>query len=316
MLTFAKGGEPVRSAVRLAEVVREAAEFALHGTAVRCEFDLAADLWPADADKGQIGQVVQNLVMNAVHAMPTGGVIRVELRNEPLLANTRPPLPAGNYVRLQVADSGHGIAPEQLARIFEPFFTTKEQGTGLGLATVYSVIRKHQGHVTVESTVGRGTTFVVWVPAAGEEPAVVANSVSPFEPLRGRALFMDDEEPIRRMTQTLLERLGLEVTLATDGDEAVREFAMARVSGRPFDVVIMDLTVPGGMGGAEAMSEMLKIDPGARGIVSSGYSNSPVMADYRAHGFRGMVPKPYRLAEFARTLREVISDGVGGGRVG
>ena len=309
LLTFAKGGEPVRAAVRLADVVREAAEFALHGTAVRCEFELAPDLRPADADKGQIGQVVQNLVLNAVQAMPTGGIIRVELRNESLLAGARPPLPAGDYVRLQVADGGHGMTPAQLARIFEPFYTTKEHGTGLGLATVYSVIKKHQGHVAVESEVGRGTTFLVWLPTAAAEPPVAVNSGSPFEPLRGRALFMDDEEPIRRMTRTLLERLGLEVTLVPDGGEAVREYAIARLSGRPFDVVIMDLTVPGGMGGGEAMDEILKIDPAARGIVSSGYSNSPVMADHRAHGFRGMVPKPYRMADFARTLREVMSGG-------
>jgi CheY-like chemotaxis protein len=308
LLTFARGGEPVRTAVLMPDVVREAAEFALHGAAVRCEFDLAADVWPADADRGQIGQVVQNLVINAVHAMPAGGVVRIGLCNETLAAGVMPPLPAGDYLRLDVADNGNGIAPEHLARIFEPFFTTKEHGSGLGLATVFSVVRKHRGHVTVESSVGRGTTFRVWLPAAKAEPAEKPALASPLEPLHGRVLFMDDEEPIRRMTLTLLERLGLETTVTADGHEAVQQFALARAGGQAFDVVIMDLTVPGAMGGAEAMREILKLDPNARGIVSSGYSSDPVMANYRAHGFRAMVPKPYRIADFARTLREVLAE--------
>ncbi len=306
LLTFARGGEPVRTAVSLPDIVREAAEFALHGATVRCEFDLAANVRPADADRGQIGQVVQNLVINAVHAMPAGGVIRIGLCNETLAAGAVPPLAAGDYLRLDVADNGQGIAPEHLVRIFEPFFTTKEHGSGLGLATVFSVVRKHRGHVTVESTLGRGTTFRVWLPAAQVEPTEKPVSASPFEPMQGRVLFMDDEEPIRLMTRTLLERLGLETIVTADGREAVEQFALARAGGRPFDIVIMDLTVPGAMGGAEAMREILKADPNARGIVSSGYSSDPVMANFRAHGFRAMVPKPYRIADFARTLRELL----------
>jgi PAS domain S-box-containing protein len=305
LLTFAKGGEPVRAAVSLAEVVKEAAEFGLHGAAARCEFDFAPDLKPADVDKGQIGQVVQNLVINAVQAMPGGGVIRVNLRNDRLSAGVTP-LPAGDYVRLEIADSGRGIPAEYLTRIFEPFFTTKEYGTGLGLATVYSVVRKHSGHVTVESIMGKGTTFRVWLPPARAVPTNGVSAHGNVDRINGRVLFMDDEAPIRTMTKALLERLGLEATMACDGGEAVREYAVAHASGRPFHAVIMDLTVPGAMGGAEAMREILKIDPEARGIVSSGYSSDPVMANFRAHGFRGMVPKPYRITDFARTLREVI----------
>ena len=309
LLTFARGGDPVRTAVLLPDVVREAAEFALHGTPVRCEFDMAEDVRPADADKGQIGQVVQNLVLNAVQAMPAGGVIRLSLRNDSLAAGAVPPLPAGDYVKLSVADAGKGIAPEHLAHIFEPFFTTKEHGTGLGLATVFSVVQKHRGHVVVESSPERGgTTFHLWLPVAHVEPAVVVGSASPFDKLHGRVLFMDDEEPIRLMTGSLLERLGLEATLTSDGGEAVKEYVLARLKGQPFDLVIMDLTVPGGMGGAAAMQEILKIDPRACGIVSSGYSSDPVMANYRAHGFRASVPKPYRMADFTRTLREVLAE--------
>jgi PAS domain S-box-containing protein len=305
LLTFAKGGEPVRAAVSLAEVVKEAAEFGLHGAAARCEFEFAPDLKPADVDKGQIGQVVQNLVINAVQAMPGGGVIKINLRNDRVSAGVTP-LPAGEYVHLEISDSGRGIPQEYLGRIFEPFFTTKEYGTGLGLATVYSVIRKHSGHVTVESAVGQGTKFRIWLPPARATPVGAPSPNGRIERLAGRVLFMDDEAPIRAMTKELLERLGLEPTMACDGTEAVREYAVAHASGRPFHAVVMDLTVPGAMGGAEAMREILKIDPEARGIVSSGYSSDPVMANFRAHGFRGMVPKPYRVNEFARTLRDVI----------
>ncbi len=306
LLTFARGGEPVRSAISLGELVREAAEFALHGANVRCEFDLAPDAQPADADKGQIGQVVQNLVINATQAMPDGGTIRLSLCNEQLSAGAVPPLAAGDYVRLVIADAGCGIAPENLPRVFEPFFTTKEHGTGLGLATVYSIVQKHQGHITVDSEPGRGTAFRIWLPAARTAPVEPPATATPFGPLRGRVLFMDDEEPIRAMTRSLLERLGLEVALAHDGEEAVRQFAAARATGQPFDVVIVDLTVPGGKGGAMAMTDILQIDPAARGIVSSGYSSDPIMADFAAHGFRGSVPKPYKVADFARTLREVL----------
>lgn len=308
LLTFAKGGEPVRAAVRLTDVVRDAAEFALHGAAVRCEFDLETDVRAADADKGQIGQVVQNLVLNAVQAMPGGGVIRLGLRNDRIEDGAVAALVAGDYIKLSITDTGKGIAPEQLGRIFEPFFTTKEHGTGLGLATVYSVVQKHRGHVTVESELGRGTTFHLWLPAARAEPLAPVISVTSLEPLKGRVLLMDDEEPIRVMTGRLLTRLGLEATVTSDGGEAVKQFALAQISGQPFDVVIMDLTVPGAMGGAAAMREILKIDPGARGIVSSGYSSDPVMANYREHGFRGSVPKPYRVGDFAQTLREVMAE--------
>ena len=309
LLTFAKGGEPIRTAVSLAEVVREAAEFALHGSSVRCDFALADDLRPADVDKGQIGQVVQNLVLNAIQAMPGGGAIRVSLRNERLRAKAIHNLPPGDYLRLELSDSGAGISPEHLPRIFEPFFTTKESGTGLGLATVYSIIQKHNGHVSVDSARGSGTTFRIWLPAARAPAPATTKSASPFNALTGRVLFMDDEEPIRVMTKALLERLGLQTTVTKDGGAAVREFQLAREGGRPFDLVIMDLTVPGAMGGADAMKEILKIDPKARGVVSSGYSSDPVMANYRAHGFSGMVPKPYRIADFARTIRDVMGAG-------
>jgi PAS domain S-box-containing protein len=307
LLTFAKGGDPVRTAVRLPEVVREAAEFALHGSPVRAEFDLGEDLWAAEVDRSQISQVVQNLVINALQAMRDGGIVRLAVHNAELEEGQQPPLPAGRYLELAITDTGSGISADHLARIFEPYFTTKQQGSGLGLATVYSITRKHQGHVAVESELGRGTTFRLWLPAARHAPPAPAEGRSALEPLAGRVLFMDDEDPIRAMAEVLLGRLGLKVKTVPDGAALLREFTTARAAGLPYDVVIMDLTVPGAMGGREAMSELLKLDPAVRAIVSSGYSGDPVLANYRAHGFCGIVPKPYRLADLAAAVRNALA---------
>ncbi len=312
LLTFAKGGEPVLDAVNLAEVVRDAAQFALHGSNVRAEFTLPDDLWTAQADKGQIGQVVQNLVLNAAQAMPAGGNVRLTLANETIAARPGHPLAEGGYLRLEITDHGPGIAPANLARIFEPYFTTKPAGSGLGLATVYSIVRRHHGHIEVESPPGRGATFRCWLPVApAVRPAERPESNAPFPSPAGspgRLLFMDDEEPIRRMALALLAHLGFAVAVAADGTEAVRLYAEARARGEPFDLVIMDLTVPGGMGGKEAMAELQALDPGVKVIVSSGYSSDPVMANHRAHGFCGMVPKPYKFSDLAKTVRAVLDE--------
>ena len=307
LLTFAKGGDPVRTAVVLPEIVREAAKFALHGSTVRGEFEIADNLWAAAVDGGQIGQVVQNLVINAMQAMKGGGSLRITLRNEELAADTVAPLAAGRYLRLSLADTGTGIRPEHLARIFEPYFTTKEAGSGLGLATVYSIIRKHQGHISVESELGKGTTFHMWLPAAKNAPTATEASRSPFTTMQGRVLFMDDEEPIRQMINVLLGRLGFTVKTVADGAELVREYAAARGTSEPYDLVMMDLTVPGAMGGREAMQELRKLDPGVRAIVSSGYSGDPVMANFREHGFCGIVPKPFRVNDLAKVLSAALA---------
>jgi PAS domain S-box-containing protein len=309
LLTFAKGGDPVRTAVALPDIVREAAEFTLHGSKVRCIFDIAADLWPADVDKGQIGQVVQNIVINAVQAMPEGGALHIALRNAAVAAGDLPALAAGRYLKLSLADTGTGIRSEHLARIFDPYFTTKQQGSGLGLATVYSVVRKHQGHIEVESELGRGTTFRIWLPAAQRLPAVAAPTRPRLSRRTGRILFMDDEEPICRLATALLERMGYEANVVGDGSEVVREYGAARTAGRPYDAVILDLTVPGGMGGLEAMEALRKLDPEVRAIVSSGYSSDPVLANYRAHGFLGMVAKPYKITDLAKTIQTVLANG-------
>src|SRR5208283_3863704 len=226
--------------------IREVAEFALHGSRVKCEFDLPPGLWPADADQGQLGQVVQNLVINAVQAMPEGGSIRIKATNETVGLDPKRPVRPGDYVHISVADSGTGVRPEHLGRIFDPYFTTKQHGSGLGLTTVYSIIHKHQGHIRVESELGHGTTFHFWLPASREEELEpVETPGEAVAPMKGRVLFMDDEESIVAMASLLLRRLGFEVEVARDGAEAVRKFSEAHAAGRSFDLVVMDLTVPG-----------------------------------------------------------------------
>jgi PAS domain S-box-containing protein len=310
LLTFAKGGDPVRSAVQLAEVVRETAEFCLHGAKAKCQFEFEPDLWAADVDKGQIGQVVQNLVLNASQAMPQGGMIWVSLANDSA-APLRTGL-TGPTVRLSVADTGAGIRPEHVGRIFDPYFTTKREGSGLGLATVYAIVKKHGGYIEVESELGRGTRFHIWLPAT-KSAAASTLTHTPFggaASMNGRVLLMDDEEGIRTMAAQLLRRIGFSVAAVADGEAAVNAYREALGEGRRFDLVIMDLTVPGGMGGLECMRELMQFDPQVRAIVSSGYSSDPVMSDHRSYGFAGMIPKPYRITDFAKVIRQVL-EGLG-----
>ncbi len=308
LLTFSKGGSPIRTAVVLPDVVREVAQFAVSGANARCHFDFAADLWPAEVDKGQIGQVVQNIVINATQAMPNGGRIDVRLSNETVGAEHGQMLAAGRYLKLTIGDHGAGVKAEDLRRIFDPYFTTKKHGLGLGLATVYSIIKKHLGHITVESEIGSGTTFHIWLPAANTVPAVASIEVRPpvGSPGQARVLFMDDEEEIRRLGSTMLRHFGHETTAVSDGAEAVHAYQQALQAGSPYDVVILDLTVPGGVGGRQAMEQLLQIDPKVRAIVSSGYSNDQVLSNYRAHGFRGMVSKPYQISDFAHAITAVL----------
>ncbi|MFT3830127.1 MAG: ATP-binding protein [Opitutaceae bacterium] len=309
LLTFARGGDPHRTAVSLPEVVREAAELVVRGTQVSCDFDFACGVWPAEADRGQIGQVVHNLVLNAIQAMPTGGAIRLSLENVEIGAETVLPIAPGRYLKLAVADTGPGMSADVRARIFDPYFTTKKAGSGLGLATVHSIVRKHKGFIDVVSTEGRGTTFHVWLPASASMvvTAQAAPVSLPVVVAGKRVLVMDDEPEIRRLVTTLLHRMGLDVVAVGDGAEAVEAFRAARAAENPFDLVITDLTVPGGMGGKDAMQMLLSLDPAVRAIVSSGYSNDPVLADYRAFGFRGMVRKPYEIEELATCVARVLS---------
>jgi PAS domain S-box-containing protein len=302
LLTFSRGGDPVKKVVNVGRLLREAAGFAIHGSVVTCEFYLADDLWTVEADEGQLSQVIHNLVINAIQAMPKGGTISVAARN----AESRSE--GHKFVKISVADTGTGIPDDLLPKIFDPYFTTKQQGSGLGLASCFSIIRKHDGKIRVESTLGKGTTFHISLPAA--EQADTADPAASPEVNRGkgRVLVMDDEEMVREITKSMLEECGYLVECAKNGSEAVELYVRRLREGTPFAVVIMDLTIPGEVGGREAITSLLQIDPKAKAIVSSGYATDPVMANYREYGFSGVLSKPYRVEEMSEVLQEVLKD--------
>jgi len=304
LLTFSKGGAPVREAASIREVIEESTAFAMHGSNVRCELDLPADLWVVEIDSGQISQVIQNLLLNANQAMSEGGTLRISGRN---LEQAPPSLPRGRYIEIAVADEGTGIAQEHLDRIFDPYFTTTPHGSGLGLTTSYSIVKRHDGLLTVESKLGEGTTFRIFLPASAEaRPRRATREVEVVGGGGARVLVMDDEDAVRKIIGAQLQSLGYVVTPAADGEEAIRLYTEAASDGNRFDAVILDLTVPGGLGGRETIRRLRDLDPGVRGIVVSGYSNDPVMADHEAYGFRGRVSKPFGAAELGTVLREVL----------
>jgi signal transduction histidine kinase/ActR/RegA family two-component response regulator len=315
LLTFSKGGAPVLRPENIAGIVEESSSFLLKGTRVRAEFSFPPDLWPVDIDAGQISQVVQNLTLNSVQAMPRGGVLRISAENLELGEDGGSGmfLNPGRYVRLIFSDEGVGISPDNLRRIFDPYFTTKESGSGLGLATTYSIIRKHNGHIGVKSAPDKGTRFSIYLPASTGKPEQVAKAASvDLQVGNLRVLVMDDEELIRETFGAMLQLLGFRVTTVRDGDEALQEFQRARLDDDPFGLVIMDLTVAGGRGGAETIGALLEQDSDLRVIVASGYSEDPVMADFRSYGFVGRLSKPFRLDDLKEVLAEVLEAGKNG----
>jgi signal transduction histidine kinase/ActR/RegA family two-component response regulator len=306
LLTFSRGGEPVRKASNIAGIVRDSCEFALRGSSVRCEFSIPEEVWTVNADEGQISQVISNLVINAHQAMPQGGVIDVTVDHSEVGPEHGLPIPAGDYVRISIEDHGCGIPEGHLSKIFDPYFTTKEKGSGLGLATSYSIIKKHDGLITVVSTLGRGTTFDVYLPRSNDE---VYGTDSPKMKLvtgKAKILLMDDEQTIVQLTQEMLSMLGHHVDVANEGTQAVELYHRALETSHPYDLLIVDLTVPGGMGGKEVIEILGKSDPKIKAIVSSGYSNDPIMANYKQHGFTGVVSKPYTVQELCKAINQAL----------
>ncbi len=302
LLTFAKGGSPVKQPEHLGPLVEESTAFATSGSNVRPEISVARDLWAIDADRGQISQVLHNLVINAVQAMPEGGVVAVRADNVSVGAELGVPLPPGPYVRITVRDWGTGISPEHKTKLFVPYFTTKRGGSGLGLATSYNIVRKHAGLITIDSELGMGSTFTVYLPAAPGVQATARTEDALLVHGAGRVLVVDDEEAVRQSTSDMLRYLGYEPEVASDGKAAVKLYEQARREQRPFVAVVMDLTIPGGMGGRDAIEKIRALDPDVRAIVSSGYSNDPVMSDFRRFGFRGVIRKPYGIRELGQAL--------------
>ena len=308
LLTFSKGGKPIKKNISLGPVIENSVRFALSGSSADSRITLAEDLWVVDADEGQIGQVVQNIVLNADQAMPLGGTIVIIAKNVLSSDKGLPQLQGkGRYVEISVQDSGIGISEKYLEKIFDPYFTTKEKGSGLGLATSYSIIRNHGGLIDVKSGVGNGTTFYIYLPAVELEAETMTVPTVSFVGRRGKILIMDDEELIRNIAGTQVKVLGNEVEVAENGETAIAKYTSAMETGKPFDIVILDLTVRGGMGGRETIERLLAIDPGVRAIVSSGYSDNDVVADYQKYGFRASLSKPYRLVDLRDTLNALLS---------
>ncbi len=308
LLTFARRDSPVKKLLSAKKLIDDSAGFAIRGSKSRCEFKVAPDLWTIEADEGQLGQVINNLVMNADLSMPEGGTVTVSGENVALTADNPLLLKPGEYIKISVADQGAGIPEDNLKKIFDPYFTTKDRGIGLGLATCYSIMKQHDGDITVESTPGEGATFSLYLPASSAQTAPDSPDTG-REPLHGtgRILVMDDEDIVRDVLHRSLTHLGYVVVSAHNGNEAITLYEQAFKSAQPFDAVIMDLTIPGGMGGREAVIKLREIDPAVRAIVSSGYSDDPIMAHFKDYGFSGVVSKPYTLKALSETVHSVIS---------
>ena len=308
LLTFAKGGAPVKKVASVGHLIEDTVTFSLRGGNIRSVISVPIDLWPVEIDPGQISQVISNLTINAEQAMPSGGNLRVNCSNvseaDPIPAQLSP----GKFVKIDIQDEGVGIPEEFIKKIFDPYFTTKPKGSGLGLATAYSIITKHGGALLVESEVNRGTTFSIYIPA--NDRAIIDATAYPKTLVsgHGRVLILDDEDEIRALVSNALTPLGYEVAEAADGAEAVQLYQEALIEGRCFDLVISDLTIPGGMGGQEAIRQLLEIDPDVKAIVSSGYANDTILSSYKEFGFLACLTKPYELTDLSQVIHEVLGE--------
>ena len=314
LLTFARGGAPIKKTTSIGKLIQDTVGFSLRGSHSRSSFNFGTDLWPAEIDPGQISQVIANLAVNADQAMPNGGTLHVSCENFRYDSTTTPQvpdLPPGDYICLKVRDEGVGIPEQYLKRIFDPYFTTKAKGNGLGLATSYSIVKNHNGLITVDSQVHSGSTFNVYLPAAlnTEELPVAEQPTNFTEELTGsgRVLVVDDEEAIRALVEFTLTRLGYEVSGAATALDGVNMYREKLENGQRFDAVILDLTLPGGMGGKEALKHLIEIDPTVNAIVSSGYATDATMSRYQDFGFRGVIAKPYEAADLGKVVHEVIA---------
>jgi len=309
LLTFARGGVPIKKTISMGSLILDTSRLVLSGSSTKCNFALADDLWDVDGDEGQIWQVLQNLLVNASDAMPRGGTVTISAEN--YVADLASDLPArnGTYVKVTVADNGSGIEEDVLSRVFDPYFSTKEKsgerGRGLGLSVCHSIIKKHDGHIFLDSQPGRGTTVSFYLPASRRkaDPTTHASQErTPASAKRRRVLLLEDEDVVRDVTVKMIKHLGHDCESSLDGEMAIERYLQARAAGMPFDLVILDLTIRGGMGGEEAMRRLLTIDPSVKAIVASGYADSEVIANCRRYGFRSAIVKPYDL----ESLRNVI----------
>ncbi|HDI82283.1 MAG TPA: PAS domain S-box protein [candidate division WOR-3 bacterium] len=308
LMNFTRSGTPVKEATSIEKIIKESAEFSLRGSKSRCEFHFQKDLPIVRIDPVQISQVIQNLVINASQAMPEGGVVRIYVVVVDVNENYPLPLMPGKYIKISIVDNGKGIPEEHLGKIFDPFFTTKEKGSGLGLSVCYRIVKNHNGHIEVESEEGKGTAVHVYLPLEEGKPTESRKEGDSPRMVRGKVLVMDDEELVRDLVKRGLEKNGISVDVASDGEEAVQNYRKALESGSPYNAVLLDLTVPGGMGGVEAARMILKIHPEANLIVSSGYSDDIVLSEYTKYGFKACLPKPYTIQKLIKTVEGFLSD--------
>ena len=304
LLTFSSGGAPIKKTMFISKLLRESVLFALSGSNVQCEFSISNNLWAVEIDEGQINQAINNLIINAIQSMPEGGRIKLTAENVTVSEGEK----KGRYVKISIVDQGIGIPKEHLPKIFEPYFTTKQKGSGLGLAIVYSIIKKHDGYIEVETELGVGTTFKVYLPASLKNVFMRKGLKEKIQTGKGKILVMDDEELVRKVIGEMLVFLGYEVEFAKEGIEAIELYKKAKAQGQPFDAIIMDLTIPKGMGGKETINKLLEIDPTVKAIVSSGYSTDPVMTEFTKYGFKGFIIKPFKIKELGEVLYRVIME--------
>ena len=309
LIAFAKGGEPDIKVSEVHEIVKVAATFILTGTDIKCNFDIPDDLWRARIDKGQISQVIENLILNARQAMPDGGEINIAIRNITREEAAELYLDEDRYICIEISDEGVGIPQDNLSKIFDPYFTTKNKGSGLGLAMSYSIINRHKGRITAEANEnGKGTKFLISLPADGADESVPADDSADVPETKsdiiGKIMIMDDELLIRKLLSSMLVRLGYDVVTAVNGEEALSLYKESMESGDRIDIVMLDLTIPGGMGGEEAASKLLELDPDVNMIVVSGYENNPVLSNFREYGFSAALPKPFGLNDLEQALQD------------
>ncbi|MEG6523235.1 hybrid sensor histidine kinase/response regulator [Desulfotomaculum sp. 1211_IL3151] len=307
LLTFAKGGAPIKKSASIKEIVKETADFVLRGAKVSCIYAMPDNLWPVEVDEGQISQVINNLVINAMQAMTKGGTIRISCENVQHFKKPPGILECGDYIKIAIQDQGYGIPRQDYEKLFDPYFTTKPNGTGLGLAISYSIINQHNGLMEVTSEIARGTTFTIYLPASTSQ-VERKNDAMGFPVPSGKILIMDDEKLVLSVAGKMLKYLGYQVDYAHHGVEAIEKYKAAKENGSPFVAVIMDLTIPGAMGGLETLNHLLHFDPEINAIVSSGYSTDPIMSNYKKYGFKAVVTKPYRIEEMAEALQGVLLD--------
>ena len=309
LLTFSKGGQPVKQHIKPAPLVENSLRFALSGSNSNYSISVMEGLWDIDADGGQLVQVIHNIVFNATEAMAGGGTVNISMSNVETSSKNIAGLPEGNnFVRLDIQDTGTGIPDQIISRIFDPYFTTKQMGSGLGLATSYAIIKNHGGIIEVKSEVSKGTTFSIYLPAV-EEPEPIKHELSPEQHSSCRScrvLLMDDDEVIRNVATAMIETLGHEIEDVSDGEAAIESFKRARETDNPFDLVILDLTVRGGMGGEDALRILREIDPDVVAIVSSGYAASAAVARYKDYGFSAFLKKPYTIDELRNCFNSLL----------